>query len=123
MFRQASPKAKAFMAYPYFQWILLLFRSPGMLRARAYEVPGVPQLFMFGGHKRVMYHDESFLEFLATSKGSGYREFPSDGHWFQLSSPGEVANEMKDFFEKDDYVCKAPNETPKEPSQRATKYD
>ena len=83
---------KGFMCYPYFQ----------VWKVDAKEMPffqiSPPTQFLFGARKRVMYHSKSFLKYLEDRPDCRYKAFEKDGHWLHVSSPDDVAREMKEFL-------------------------
>jgi pimeloyl-ACP methyl ester carboxylesterase len=87
------------MLYPYLQlyWPFWggQFRPLPWGTARADKIP---QLYLFGGRKRVMFHTRGYLDGLSRSPSSDYKMIAEAGHWLHWTHPDAVAHEMKLFL-------------------------
>jgi pimeloyl-ACP methyl ester carboxylesterase len=87
------------MLYPYLQIFWPFLNGTHRPLALSYA-EGVPQLFLYGGRKRVMFHTPSYLDRLAANPASGSKVLPESGHWLHWTHPDAVAHEMKLFFRR-----------------------
>ena len=86
---------KPFTCYPYFQ---VFFGKHNIIEvSESYETQ-VPVQFLYGDKKRVMFHSDSYIQYLQSRSDCRYKCFSEDGHWFNWTSPDALAKEMKEFL-------------------------
>jgi len=87
-------EVKVHMTYPYWQMFLLPFSGQQLIAYKA----GIPQLFIYGGRKRCMFHSQSYLDQLNSSPHSKAVQVDDSGHWVHWTNVDVVAHEMKLFL-------------------------
>ena len=85
-----------FMCYPYFH--LFYSDKHDLIDVSGSYETQVPVQYLYGAKKRVMFHSESYLQYLQSRSDCRYKCFNEDGHWLHWTSPDAVANEIKEFL-------------------------
>ena len=92
------------MCYPYFR---LLNGAATLSLPRPAFPPdrGVPLLYLFGGHKRCLFHTSDFLARIeeasrhsAVVAASRWAELPDAGHWLHCEQPDSVHVLLEKFL-------------------------
>jgi len=84
------------MTYPYFY----LYKNilTGNMKKMLSRFPSCPLLFMYGEHKRIMFHGAKFLDKIRDSPVCTSLGFPEAGHWIMHVSPEKMANAIEKFL-------------------------
>jgi len=96
--KPASFDALPFMCYMYFQFYLGIFSLSHQLNENMSNTSRLPIQYLYGGKKRVMFHDASYIEYLQNRSDCRCKCFENEGHWLHWSSSNTVAKEIQDFL-------------------------